>query len=99
MSESTAPADGEEHRAGWFELFFDLVFVVTVAVLAHGLHGDPDAGHFGTFLVLFLPAWWAWANLMVTVDVFGSAAPRMQAVVLALTALAPQRVRSRARAG
>ncbi|MER7769233.1 low temperature requirement protein A [Kitasatospora sp. NPDC096140] len=82
MSESAAPVDGEEHRAGWFELFFDLVFVVTVAVLAHGLHGDPDAGDFGTFLVLFFPAWWAWANLMVTVNVFGSAAPRMQAVLL-----------------
>jgi hypothetical protein len=29
-----------QRRADWFELFFDLVFVVTVSVLAHGLHGD-----------------------------------------------------------
>ncbi|MEU9077682.1 low temperature requirement protein A [Kitasatospora sp. NPDC004745] len=82
MSENAVPVDGEEHRAGWFELFFDLVFVVTVAVLAHGLHGDPGAADFGRFLVLFFPAWWAWANLTVTVNVFGSATPRMQAVLL-----------------
>ncbi|MFD9797000.1 low temperature requirement protein A [Streptomyces sp. NPDC059070] len=73
----------EEHRAGWFELFFDLVFVVTVSVLAHGLHGDPGPGEFGKFLVLFFPAWWAWANLTVTVNLFGSATPRVQAMLLA----------------
>ncbi|MFJ1702250.1 low temperature requirement protein A [Kitasatospora sp. NPDC088346] len=83
MSEATVAASQEEHRAGWFELFFDLVFVVTVSVLAHGLHGDPDAGDFGTFLVLFFPAWWAWANLTVTVNVFGSARPGVQAMLLA----------------
>ncbi|MER7754132.1 low temperature requirement protein A [Kitasatospora sp. NPDC097643] len=72
----------QEQRAGWFELFFDLVFVVTVSVLAHGLHGDPGAGEFGTFLVLFFPAWWAWANLTVTINVFGSDRPRGQALLL-----------------
>ncbi|MDI2129576.1 low temperature requirement protein A [Yinghuangia seranimata] len=77
--EAAAP---EEQRAGWFELFFDLVFVVTVSVLAHGLHGDPSAEDFGTFLVLFFPAWWAWVNLMVTVNVFGSASRLGQAVLL-----------------
>jgi len=82
MSDTGAEAAGEEHRAGWFELFFDLVFVVTVAVLARGLHGDPDAADFGTFLVLFFPAWWAWANLTITVNVFGSADRRVQAMLL-----------------
>ncbi|MFI6844452.1 low temperature requirement protein A [Kitasatospora sp. NBC_00085] len=73
----------EEQRAGWFELFFDLVFVVTVSVLAHDLHGDPGAKQFGTFLVLFFPAWWAWANLTVTINVFGSDRPGSQALLLA----------------
>ncbi|MER8182608.1 low temperature requirement protein A [Kitasatospora sp. NPDC094015] len=82
MSETTTAADPEDHRAGWFELFFDLVFVVTVSVLARALHGDPDAADFGTFVVLFFPAWWAWANLMVTVNVFGSARPGVQAMLL-----------------
>ncbi|WP_203911687.1 low temperature requirement protein A [Rhizocola hellebori] len=62
----------EHRRADWFELFFDLVFVVMVAVLAHGLHGDPGWRDFGTFLVLFFPAWWAWVNLMLSVNLFGS---------------------------
>ncbi|MFI6445766.1 low temperature requirement protein A [Kitasatospora sp. NPDC050543] len=93
----------ESHRAGWFELFFDLVFVVIVAVLAQGLHGDPGPAQFGTFLVLFFPAWWAWVNLMLTVNVFGSTATRVQAVLLAvmpglglLAAAAPQGLGSRA---
>ncbi|MFG3281269.1 low temperature requirement protein A [Streptomyces sp. NPDC048111] len=73
----------EEHRAGWFELFFDLVFVVTVSVLAHVLHGDPGPTEFGKFLVLFFPAWWAWVNLSVTVNLFGSASSRVQAMLLA----------------
>lgn len=73
----------EEHRAGWFELFFDLVFVVTVSVLAHGLHGNPGPAEFGKFLVLFFPAWWAWVNLTVTVNLFGSASPRVQGMLLA----------------
>ncbi|GAA2803774.1 low temperature requirement protein A [Kitasatospora sp. CM 4170] len=78
-SEEAVP---QEQRAGWFELFFDLVFVATVAVLAHDLHGDPGAKEFGTFLALFFPAWWAWANLTVTINVFGSDTPRSQALLL-----------------
>ncbi|PBC77799.1 low temperature requirement protein LtrA [Streptomyces sp. TLI_235] len=66
-----AAADSEERRADWFELFFDLVFVVTVAILARGLHGDPGGAEFGRFLVLFFPAWWAWVNLMTTVNISG----------------------------
>ncbi|WP_057233039.1 MULTISPECIES: low temperature requirement protein A [unclassified Kitasatospora] len=81
MSEAVAAQD--DRRAGWFELFFDLVFVVTVSVLAHGLHGDPGPKDFWTFLVLFFPAWWAWANLMVTVNVFGSGSGRVRTVLLA----------------
>jgi len=69
--EAEFDAATQEHRAGWFELFLDLVFVVTVSVAAHGLRGDPGPGAYGTFLVLFFPAWWAWVNLMVTVNVFG----------------------------
>jgi low temperature requirement protein LtrA len=65
-------APQEPRRADWFELFFDLVFVVMVAVLAQGLHGDPDWRSFATFLVLFFPAWWAWVNLMVSVNLFGA---------------------------
>lgn len=61
-----------QRRADWFELFFDLVFVVTVAILAHGLHGSPGWPEYLTFLALFFPAWWAWVNLMVSVNLFGA---------------------------
>jgi low temperature requirement protein LtrA len=70
MSEDVA----ERRRVDWFELFFDLVFVVMVAVLAQRLHGDPGWREFGAFVVLFLPAWWAWVNLMVSVNLFGPTA-------------------------
>lgn len=62
----------EPRRADWIELFFDLVFVVTVSILARDLHGNPGPRQFLTFLVLFFPAWWAWVNLMVSVNLFGS---------------------------
>lgn len=63
--------EAEPRRADWFELFFDLVFVVMVAVLAQGLHGNPGWREFATFFVLFVPAWWAWVNLMLSVNLFG----------------------------
>ena len=66
-------ASVEHRRTDWFELFFDLVFVVTVAVLAQGLHGNPGWRDFGALAVLFFPAWWAWVNLMISVNLFGSA--------------------------
>jgi low temperature requirement protein LtrA len=97
------PQESQEQRAGWYELFFDLVFVVMVSVLATGLHGDPGPGDFGTFLVLFFPAWWAWANLMVTADVFGPENPHAQAALLGampglglMAAAAPDGLGSRA---
>src|SRR5262245_28894422 len=51
--------DGERH-ATWFELFFDLVFVVAVAALAKGLAADSSLHGFVRFAVLFLPVWWIW---------------------------------------
>lgn len=51
------PHEGERH-ASWFELFFDLVFVVAVAKLAHGLVEDAPAPGFARFAILALPVWW-----------------------------------------
>ena len=50
----------EERRATWLELFYDLAFVVAVAVLADRLHADPSnvGGFFGFFALL----WWLWAS-------------------------------------
>lgn len=50
------------------ELLFDLVFVAFVGQLAHGIHGDPGVWEFATFIVLYFPAWWAWANIVLVVN-------------------------------
>lgn len=50
------------------ELFFDLVFVAFVGQLAHGIHGDPGWPEFGTFVLLFFPAWWAWVNIVSVIN-------------------------------
>jgi len=41
-------------------LFFDLVFVVAVAALAHQLHDDHSLTGLAVFAGLFVPVWWAW---------------------------------------
>lgn len=55
-------------RVHWMELFFDLVFVAFVGQLAHGIHGDPGWAQFGTFVLLFFPAWWAWVNIVSVIN-------------------------------
>jgi low temperature requirement protein LtrA len=51
---------GEEQRATWLELFFDLVFVFAVTQLSHLLlHHLTVRGALQT-LILLLVVWWAW---------------------------------------
>jgi low temperature requirement protein LtrA len=47
-------------KATWFELFFDLVFVVAVAALAGALSHHYDWKGFAAFTFLFLVLWWLW---------------------------------------
>lgn len=47
-------------KATWFELFFDLVFVVAVAALAGALSHHYDWKGFAEFAFLFLILWWLW---------------------------------------
>lgn len=83
------PASGgggrEESRraADWYELFFDLVFVVVIAVSATLIEVDPSPGAVLVFLLLFFPLWWAWVNLMVTNNLFGVRFPAVGALVVA----------------
>lgn len=50
----------EERRATWLELFFDLIFVVAIAELAHYLDGHVSLSGFFGFVALFVPIWWCW---------------------------------------
>jgi len=55
--------EDHQHRATWLELFFDLVFVVTIAELTHRLSVDISLLGVGKFLFLFLPIWWTWIGI------------------------------------
>ncbi len=69
------------------ELFFDLVFVAFVGQLAHAIHGDPGWPEFGTFILLFFPAWWAWVNIVSVVNLLPGLTARALGLAM-LTAMA-----------
>ncbi len=52
--------EGEHSRVGFFELFFDLVFVFAVTQLSHSLAGHLDVHGALQTLLLLLAVWWAW---------------------------------------
>ena len=54
------PTHAEGRKATWFELFFDLVFVVAVAQLAGAYAHHYDAGGAAVFALAFLAMWWCW---------------------------------------
>ncbi len=58
-------------RATWLELFFDLVFVVAIAI-GLNLDHDPTVGGFLQYLALFVPVWWAWAGFTYYANRFDS---------------------------
>jgi low temperature requirement protein LtrA len=49
-----------ERRATWLELFFDLIFVVAIAQLAHNFKEDFSFIGFAKLALLFVPVWWCW---------------------------------------
>jgi len=64
----------DRHRpVSWLELFFDLVFVVVIARLAHRLTEHLDGGGVVTFAVEFLAIFWAWNAFTYYTERFESA--------------------------
>jgi low temperature requirement protein LtrA len=63
------PTEGERH-ASWLELFFDLVFVVAVAQVAHVLSDHTDLVGFLKYAALFIPIWWSWVGFTFYADRF-----------------------------
>ncbi len=68
VPEGTGPTSVDVRRVDWFELFFDLAFVAFITQLAHNLHGAPGPFEFLLFIAWSIPAWWAWTNIMVTIN-------------------------------
>ena len=60
----------QERHATWLELFFDLVFVLAIAELAHMLHSDPSWTGIAGFAALFVPVWWLWIDFSYYADQF-----------------------------
>jgi low temperature requirement protein LtrA len=57
----------DQHRhATWLELFFDLIYVVTIGevthILSHTHEGRLDPFQFWKFVLIFIPLWWIWAS-------------------------------------
>src|SRR5687768_9689138 len=83
----------EERRATWLELFYDLAYVVAVAVLAERLLHDMTG--VGAFLGYFGLLWWLWASHTYYADRYDTddlvyrllAAGQMVAVVVIASAL------------
>lgn len=62
--------DGVDWRASWFELFFDVVFVLVVSQLSARLVADLTIGGAAETLFLLLVAWWAWIYTTWTTNWF-----------------------------
>jgi low temperature requirement protein LtrA len=61
-----------DRRVSFLELFFDLVFVVIVAQLAHSLARDVSWAGVGWFLFLFSAIWSSWGNGTLYYDLHGT---------------------------
>jgi low temperature requirement protein LtrA len=52
----------ESRQISFLELFYDLVYVVLVAELAHALSTHVDPSGLAVYVFLFSLLWWAWIN-------------------------------------
>jgi low temperature requirement protein LtrA len=65
----TLDDQGERH-ATWLELFFDLVFVISISEVVHTLEDYHSLGDFLGTAGLFVAVWWAWVGYTVYADRF-----------------------------
>ncbi|PQZ86720.1 hypothetical protein CQ018_18775 [Arthrobacter sp. MYb227] len=68
----TSAVSAPQRAVDWYELFFDLVFVAVIALSARAIEHEPGVGTVLVFLLLFFPLWWAWVNLMIANNLYGS---------------------------
>jgi low temperature requirement protein LtrA len=78
----TLDDQGERH-ATWLELFFDLVFVISIAEVAHTLEDYRTLADFLGTAGLFVAVWWAWVGYTVYADRFDTDDVAHRVLVLA----------------
>lgn len=76
------PFHPDGRKATWFELFFDLVFVVAVAQLSGAFAHHYDWGGALTFAFAFLAMWWCWLGHTFFATRFDEDKPRQRALGL-----------------
>lgn len=59
-----------ERKVGFLDLFYDLIFVVAIAQIAHGLAKHPDGAGLVDYLMLGLPLFWLWIGHTFYADRF-----------------------------
>ncbi|MBN0039844.1 low temperature requirement protein A [Cellulosimicrobium cellulans] len=82
----TSPV-GEERHASWLELFFDLVVVAGIGMLAHLLQEDHDGGGLALYVVAYTAFWLVWACFTTYGNVAGEGA-RPLPILAGMAALA-----------
>lgn len=65
-------SEPQDRTVSFLELFYDLVYVVLVAELAHALAEHVDWQGVGTFAFLFVIVWWSWFNGSTYHDLHGN---------------------------
>lgn len=66
----TSDKPGNKRQATWLEVFFDLVFAVTVTQLARYLQHHSGTLAYLWYAALFIPVWWAWTGFSYFFDLF-----------------------------
>lgn len=87
--------DEDRRTATWLELFYDLAYVVAVAVLTNRLYDEGALRGLGSFAGYFTLLWWLWASHTFYADRFDTddfvyrllAAAQMVAVVVLAASL------------
>ncbi len=65
-------SETQDRNVSFLELFYDLVYVVLVAELAHALAGHVDWKGVWMFAFLFAIVWWSWFNGSTYHDLHGN---------------------------
>jgi low temperature requirement protein LtrA len=69
-------------RASWVELYFDLVFVLAVAQVAHVIADHPSWGTVWVAMGLFALLWWTWVGFTTLYNRYGDMTDIRQRIII-----------------